>query len=154
MCQPTVIYFQRHEKLERTSSTVTAARIAWSNCLTRLLACASENCDMSRRLWTNKPPESTRMPSRLHRRISAKKHHSGSLSSHLRGSTTSPSAQFFSGSKLESMDTSTIGISVNSSPNISLNGTKTPWSRPGPLKPRPSCPRISSFGVVRARYPA
>jgi hypothetical protein len=42
------------------------------------------------------------------------------------------------------METWTIGIEVNSSPNIILNGTKTPWSSPGPGKPLPSSP-LASF---------
>lgn len=54
------------------------------------------------------------------------KHHSDSLTIHLSGATASPSAHSFWGSKLESMETSTMGMSVNSSPNMSRKGTKTP----------------------------
>lgn len=64
-----------------------------------------------------------------------------------------PIAQFFSGSRLESIETSTIGISV-SKPNISRNGIKTPWSSPGPWNPRPSEPRGSNLVVSLALYPA
>jgi hypothetical protein len=65
-----------------------------------------------------------------------------------------PTFQFASGSMFESMDACTIGTSLNVSPNMSLNGTKTPWSSPGPENPRPSSPLVSATGVVRARYPA
>jgi hypothetical protein len=65
-----------------------------------------------------------------------------------------PRFQFASGSILESIDACTMGTSLNVSPNMSLNGTKTPWSSPGPKKPLPSFPLASVTGVVRARYPA
>lgn len=68
-----------------------------------------------------------------------------------RASTALPIAQFFSGLRLESIDTCTMGISSKASPNMSLKGTNTPWSNPGPENPRPSWPRASGFEVVRAR---
>jgi hypothetical protein len=53
-----------------------------------------------------------------------------------------------------SIDASTMGTLRKSSPNMRRNGTKTPWSKPGPWKPRPSLPRASSFDVRRARISA
>ena len=73
---------------------------------------------------------------------------------HLSWLTALPIAQFFSGSRLESMETCTMGISVNSSPNIIRKGMKTPWSNPGPEKPRPSSPRGSWTDVNLASCPA
>ena len=52
------------------------------------------------------------------------------------------------------METCTIGISVNSSPNIIRKGMKTPWSSPGPENPRPSSPRGSWIDVTLAACPA
>ena len=65
-----------------------------------------------------------------------------------------PRAQLASGLIDSSIEASTIGTLRNSSPNMSLNATKTPWSKPGPSNPRPSRPRVSSFVVKRALIPA
>jgi hypothetical protein len=65
-----------------------------------------------------------------------------------------PRAQLPSGLNDPSIEACTMGTLRKSSPNMRLNGTKTPWSKPGPSKPRPSRPRVSSFAVKRARIPA
>jgi len=72
---------------------------------------------------------------------------------HLNSSRTRPIVHSSSGSKLESIETWMVGMSV-SNPNMCRNGMKTPWSKPDVFFPRPSMPRGSEAGVILAVNPA
>ena len=114
------------------------------------LAVVSENALKSWNVWTVNPPERIKIPWDL----SPNQHHSHHRvvwsGTHRRDWRALPTRQFASISKLSSMLTCTTGTS-SVSPNISLNGTNTPWSNPGPGRPvRPSRPRGSVEGERRA----
>jgi hypothetical protein len=139
-----------------TSATAAADKTALSNFLYISLALTSAMEDRSRKLCMVSPPERTRIPS-FYSSISVstgEKKRAATTRTDLNSVTAFPIAQFFSGLKLASMDACTMGTLRNSSPNIRRKGTKTPWSRPGPENPRPSLPRDSDLGVVRAGIPA
>lgn len=93
-------------------------------------------------------PVSTEMNTKHHRRIVKSRCTHRSLAIAL------PRFQLLSGLNDPSIDACTIGTLRNPSPNMRRKGTKTPWSMPGPAKPRPSAPRTSSRVVKRARIPA
>jgi len=97
---------------------------------------------------SDRRPVNTEMNTKNHRRVVKSRCTHRSLAIAL------PRFQLLSGLNDPSIDACTIGTLRNSSPNMRRKGTKTPWSIPGPAKPRPSAPRTSSRVVKRARIPA
>jgi hypothetical protein len=149
-----------------TSEREMAEETASLNSRVSGLAVSGVKHDLSRKLWTVRPPERTKMPSSLYGKYGMASVNARGISyvllvtiqyhaeTHRSFLMALPSDQLRSGLNDPSIDACTMGTLRKSSPNIRRKGMKTPWSRPGPWKPRPSLPRDSSFDVKRARIPA